>query len=97
MLRTSVRSFIRTGRSLRLRYAEAGEGGAAPALLSKDEFKKEWKNIAPNLDMPRFPGEMLPPRPEVPSSIPEKVTFNFYLPHDSLYEKQQVSRGDLTG
>eukprot|EP00243_Klebsormidium_subtile_P003904 TRINITY_DN17547_c0_g1_i1.p1 TRINITY_DN17547_c0_g1~~TRINITY_DN17547_c0_g1_i1.p1 ORF type:complete len:203 (-),score=70.64 TRINITY_DN17547_c0_g1_i1:257-865(-) len=91
MLRHSVRSFVRAGRSLRLRYADAGEGGA-PALLSKEELRKEWKKVAPNLDLPKFPGDLLPARQEVPSSIPEKVTFNFLLPHDSLFEKEEVDQ-----
>lgn len=92
MLRHSVRSFVRAGRSLRLRYADAGEGGA-PALLSKEELKREWKKVAPNLDLPKFPGDLLPARQDVPSSIPEKVTLNFLLPHDSLFEKEEVSAG----
>ncbi|CAM6047902.1 unnamed protein product [Sphagnum compactum] len=55
-----------------------------------DKFKEDWKKIAPNFDIPKFPSNFMEARPPVPSTIPAKLTVNFVLPSQYEIQAKQV-------
>ncbi|GAB2290182.1 hypothetical protein Dimus_024464 [Dionaea muscipula] len=61
---------------------------AAPTL--DQTFVEAWRKVVPNLDPPKTPLSFLKPRPPVPSSIPPKLTVNFYLPYSSELSGKEV-------
>jgi F-type H+-transporting ATPase subunit delta len=56
-----------------------------------EKFKADWKTIAPNFDMPKFPSNFMEVRPPVPSTIPAKLTVNFVLPSQYEIQAKQVT------
>ncbi|KAJ7522049.1 hypothetical protein O6H91_19G081100 [Diphasiastrum complanatum] len=68
--------------------SDAAKLAQGPAI--SEELIKRWKEVAPNLDLPKFPSQFMRPRPPVPGAIPEKITVNFVLPHEVEMEAQQV-------
>ncbi|KAK9809861.1 hypothetical protein WJX72_000482 [[Myrmecia] bisecta] len=59
---------------------------------SREEFLEQFKKVAPsNLAPPRFIGDFVPKPAKVEgTAVPEKLTFNFYVPHDTVLNKSQV-------
>lgn len=55
-----------------------------------EKFKADWKTIAPNFDMPKFPSNFMEARPPVPPTIPAKLTVNFVLPSQYELQAKQV-------
>lgn len=65
----------------------------APSTVElPDSFKDVFKKVAPNLDLPKTPASFLKPRPPVPSTIPEKLTVNFALPHELPFMAKQADQ-----
>ena len=83
-----VRLWAATRPTLTRAYAEAADKEKAPSAEAQvtEQFKNDWKKIAPNYDMPHFPSNFMAARPPVPSTIPAKLTVNFVLPY--MYEVQ---------
>lgn len=55
-----------------------------------DEFKKAWRGVAPNLDLPRFPISYMASRPETPSTIPTSLKVNLVLPYKFEIQNKEV-------
>eukprot|EP00245_Coleochaete_scutata_P007451 TRINITY_DN22866_c0_g1_i1.p1 TRINITY_DN22866_c0_g1~~TRINITY_DN22866_c0_g1_i1.p1 ORF type:complete len:200 (-),score=47.10 TRINITY_DN22866_c0_g1_i1:913-1512(-) len=85
LLRHSARAFLRRAATFR-----AAEAESPAATVVPDEFKAEWKKVAPNMDSPNFLSKFLAERPAVPAAIPEKLTVNFNLPHEVPYQAKEV-------
>ncbi|GAB4844256.1 hypothetical protein Ancab_037620, partial [Ancistrocladus abbreviatus] len=62
-----------------------------PAVQTADEmFVEAWRKVVPNIDPPKTPLSFMQPSPPVPSSIPPKLTFNFYLPYSPELSDKEV-------
>jgi len=56
-------------------------------------FLEQWSKSAPStLDPPFFASQHLSPAPEAPAAgvIPEKLTFNFYMPSQTICDAEKV-------
>jgi hypothetical protein len=86
-VRSGLRSWAAARPILARTYAEeaAAKAPAGEAQIS-EQFKQDWKKVAPNYDLPHFPSNFMVARPPVPSTIPAKLTLNFVLPH--MFEMQ---------
>lgn len=86
-VRSGLRSWAAARPILARTYAEeaAAKAPAGEAQIT-EQFKQDWKKIAPNYDLPHFPSNFMVARPPVPSAIPAKLTLNFVLPH--MFEMQ---------
>lgn len=87
-LRSGVRVWATAHPTLTRAYADAAKREKVPTAEAQvsDQFKSDWKKIAPNFDLPKFPSNFMAARPPVPSTIPTKLTVNFVLPY--VYEVQ---------
>eukprot|EP00897_Mesotaenium_endlicherianum_P002985 jgi/Mesen1/2714/ME000168S01797 len=85
MLSRSARSLIQRSVRFHESFVQTRCFADVPEAL-KENFKK----VAPNLEAPSTPVTFLKERPEVPSTIPEKVTVNFVLPHEVPFLNKQV-------
>ena len=70
-------------------FASQFHGSSAVSGAAED-LKDAYVKIAPTLDPPATPTAYLKERPAVPSTIPEKLTLNFSLPHDMPYAAKEV-------
>eukprot|EP00249_Psilotum_nudum_P027175 c34558_g1_i1 orf=607-1236(-) len=68
-------------------FADAPREAQLPV---SEEFKKAFKQVAPLLELPKFPSSFMKHRPPVPGTIPSKVTLNFVLPYDIMIEAKEV-------
>eukprot|EP00976_Prorocentrum_cordatum_P003751 73357-Prorocentrum_minimum.AAC.6 len=56
-------------------------------------FLEQWEKTAPStLDPPKFASDHLTvaATESTPGVIPEKLTFNFYMPHKTIYDAEKV-------
>ena len=91
MLRTALRSVARRGlhttAALRAEEAVASKHTTA-------QFLEQWKVSAPpHLDPPLFPSNIpsfAAASHEIPATIPEKLTFTFYMPHEAPLKGEEV-------
>lgn len=95
-VRSGVRAWAAARPALARGYAEAAEkGGEKAEAVVSEQFKQDWKKIAPNYDMPHFPSSFMAPRPAVATTIPTKVTVNFALPYQNEISAKEVSLIDF--
>eukprot|EP00212_Chloropicon_laureae_P006949 CAMPEP_0197495208 /NCGR_PEP_ID=MMETSP1311-20131121/34952_1 /TAXON_ID=464262 /ORGANISM="Genus nov. species nov., Strain RCC856" /LENGTH=233 /DNA_ID=CAMNT_0043040683 /DNA_START=86 /DNA_END=787 /DNA_ORIENTATION=- len=69
------------------------ETKANPSLASQEAFLKKWNEVAPStMDPPSFASEFAAKskEPAADGAVPEKVTFNFFLPHEKPYSGAEV-------
>ncbi|GBG64338.1 hypothetical protein CBR_g41539 [Chara braunii] len=93
----SVRLLLKAGRGGALqsafpstKQAFATSSAALPLGEQLEEFRGKWEKAAPNLVFPTIPSQFMKPRPEVPAAIPDKLTFNFFMPHAREIDGEQV-------
>eukprot|EP00271_Cylindrocystis_brebissonii_P011735 TRINITY_DN29654_c0_g1_i1.p1 TRINITY_DN29654_c0_g1~~TRINITY_DN29654_c0_g1_i1.p1 ORF type:complete len:209 (-),score=48.20 TRINITY_DN29654_c0_g1_i1:1266-1892(-) len=82
-----------------IRHADALSAGASASLGGRRhyadypaELKAAFQKVAPTLDPPTLQSSFMKERPPVPATIPEKVTFNFVLPHAIVMKEKQVDQ-----
>lgn len=95
-------NMLRSGTSALARAARRGLHTTAAlraeeAVASKHttaQFLEQWKVTAPStLDPPIFPSNnpsFVAASNEIPATIPEKLTFTFYMPHNCELNAEQV-------
>ncbi|KAL2892590.1 ATP synthase subunit delta' mitochondrial [Bienertia sinuspersici] len=64
--------------------------GSTAAPAAEEMFKEAWSKVVPHIDPPKTPLSFIQPPPQLPSSIPPKLTLNLYLPHSTDLLNQQV-------
>ena len=62
---------------------------------TKKQFLEKFDSVTPStMAKPNFPSDFLKKEDkeplEAPSSVPEKLTFNFYLPHEQIAKNKKV-------
>ncbi|KAL9252506.1 ATP synthase subunit delta', mitochondrial-like protein [Drosera capensis] len=62
----------------------------AATETADETFVEAWRKVVPSIDPPKTPSSFMKPRPSVPSSIPGKLTVNFYLPYTSELSGKEV-------
>ena len=95
MLRQVTRGLARRGLALRTISTSAlarQDDEGLPKAFS-DKFVKF---VPSTMAKPSFPTDFLPKEQkevqEAPSSVPDKLTFNFYLPHEQIAKGKKVQR-----
>jgi len=71
------------------RFEEESKSGENPT----EAFLKKWSEVAPStLEPPSFASDFMTKKEPLPegSAVPEKLTFNFYLPHEKPYSSAEV-------
>ncbi|KAL5748336.1 hypothetical protein ACOSQ2_025633 [Xanthoceras sorbifolium] len=80
MLRQASRLLGRTSTLTRCRAFSS----EVPATATEDStFIESWKKVIPNIEPPKTPSSFMTPRPQIPTTIPSKLTVNFVLPYAS--------------
>ena len=78
-----------------LRAFATSQSALAGVVSNTKEFTEEFVKVAPpNFSPPAFPSEFLKKKgesAEPASGVPEKVTLNFYMPHDTHMKSEEVS------
>ena len=93
MLRQGLRSFARVATTARpFTTSGALRAEEATSKHTSSAFVEAWAKAAPsNLDLPAFPADGIPPSADVPTgTIPDKLTFNFYMPHSREITNEKV-------
>ncbi|KAH7549720.1 hypothetical protein JRO89_XS13G0072500 [Xanthoceras sorbifolium] len=88
MLRQASRLLGRTSTLTRCRAFSS----EVPATATEDStFIESWKKVIPNIEPPKTPSSFMTPRPQIPTTIPSKLTVNFVLPYASELSTTEVS------
>ncbi|KAH9311303.1 hypothetical protein KI387_026338, partial [Taxus chinensis] len=95
--RQALRSFLRSGGASATRTAGGriwrrsfADAPATSAPSAHEEFLAAWKKVAPTIEPPKTPLAFMAARPEVPGTIPTKLTVNFVLPYQSELTAKEV-------
>ncbi|KAL5750762.1 hypothetical protein ACOSP7_025365 [Xanthoceras sorbifolium] len=87
MLRQASRLLGRTSTLTRCRAFSS----EVPATATEDStFIESWKKVIPNIEPPKTPSSFMTPRPQIPTTIPSKLTVNFVLPYASELSTTEV-------
>ena len=95
MLRQAARGLCRRGlaaRSISTTAIARQDDEALPKAFTERFVKLVPSTMAP----PSFPTDFLPKDirevKEAPSTVPDKLTLNFYLPHEQIAKARKVSQ-----
>ena len=93
MLRQAARGLCRRGlaaRGIRTTAIARQDDEALPKAFTERFVKQVPSTMAP----PSFPTDFLPKDAktvgEAPTTVPDKLTFNFYLPHEQIAKARKV-------
>ena len=97
-LRQAMRSFAplvgaTTSRAFGTSALRATELQKESIASFMENFEKH-KPIA-TMDLPSTPSSFLKPAKEVPATIPEKMTLNFYVPHEIEFDGAEVTSVEI--
>ena len=96
MLRQAARGLSR--RTLALRSISTSAIARQDDEALPKAFSDKFVKFVPStMAKPSFPTDFLPKEQkevkEAPSSVPDKLTFNFYLPHEQIAKGKKVMQG----
>jgi F-type H+-transporting ATPase subunit delta len=67
--------------------------GTKQTSNSIEEFKEQFLKVVPsNMDPPKFPSDYIKKKDKAADTagVPDKLTFNFYLPHEQISDGEEV-------
>lgn len=90
MLRHGSRSLFSRASAASMRWRRQFSTDLPAETTGDPKFTEFWKKTMPNMEPPRTPTSYMDPRPPTPSTIPSKLTVNFFLPYDSILAAKEV-------